>query len=161
MKRYVAAGVCVVVTVELVALVLLDRELFLVTSGLVVAIVLLALRWLLVREAELDAGSDGANDPAESLRRWLSRTETLVSRSDSTRRDWDRHLRPMLARQFELATGQRQARNPAAFQATGQMLFGEELWIWVDPQNVSRTGGDGPGPGRAALAEILQRMERV
>ena len=161
MKKYVAAGVCVVVTVELVALVLLDRELFLVASGLVVAIVLLALRWLLVREAELDAGSEGANDPAESLRRWLSRTETLVSRSESTRRDWDRHLRPMLARQFELATGQRQARNPASFQATGQMLFGAELWRWVDPQNVSRTGGDEPGPGRAALAEILQRMERV
>jgi len=161
MKKYVAAGVCVVVTVELVALVLLDRELFLGASGVVVAIVLLALRWLLVREAELDAGSEGANDPAESLRRWLSRTETLVSRSESTRRDWDRHLRPMLARQFELATGQRRARNAAAFHATGQMLFGEELWTWVDPQNVSRTGGEEPGPGRAALADILQRMERV
>jgi hypothetical protein len=161
MKKYVAAGVCVVITVELVALVLLDRELFLVASGLIVAIVLLALRWLLARETELDAAPEGANDPAESLRRWLSRTETLISRSESTRRDWDRHLRPMLARQFELATGQRQARNPSAFQATGQMLFGAELWTWVDPQNVSRTGGDEPGPGRAALAEILQRMERV
>ena len=27
-------------------------------------------------------------------------------------RDWDRHLRPMLARQFELATGQRRVKNP-------------------------------------------------
>jgi hypothetical protein len=161
LKKYVAAGVCVVVAAELVALVLLDRELFGVASGFIVAIVLLALRWLLVREADLDAVSEGVNDPAESLRRWLSRTETLISRSESTRRDWDRHLRPMLARQFELATGQRQARNPAAFQATGQMLFGAELWTWVDPQNVSRTGGDEPGPGRGALAEILQRMERV
>jgi hypothetical protein len=161
MKKHVAAGVCLVVTVELVALVVLDRELFLVATGVIVAIVLLALRWLLAREAELDAGVESADGPAESLRRWLSRTETLISRSDTTRRDWDRHLRPMLARQFELATGQRQARNPAAFQATGQMLFGAELWKWVDPQNVSRTGGDEPGPGRAALAEILQRMERV
>lgn len=161
MKSYVAAGISVVVAVELVALVLLDRELFLVTSGLVVAIVVLVLRWLLVRVPDLDATPDGANDSAESLRRWLSRTETLITRSESTRRDWDRHLRPMLARQFELATGQREARNPAAFQATGQMLFGAELWTWVDPQNVSRTGGDEPGPGRAALAEILQRMDRV
>jgi hypothetical protein len=160
-KKYVAAGICVVIAAELVALVLLDRELFGVACGLIVALVILALRWLLARDADIDQGDEGSNAPAESLRRWLSRTETLISRSESTRRDWDRHLRPMLARQFELATGQRQARNPAAFQATGQMLFGTELWTWVDPQNVSRTGGDDPGPGRAALAEILQRMERV
>jgi len=101
-----------------------------------------------------------SNDAAESLRRWLSRTETLVSRAESTRRDWDRHLRPMLARQFELATGQR-ARNHAAFHATGTMLFGAELWAWVDPQNVSRTGESEPGPGRGALDEILQRLEQV
>jgi hypothetical protein len=160
-KKYVAAGICVVIAAELVALVLLDRELFGVACGLIVALVILALRWLLARDADIDQGDEGSNAPAESLRRWLSRTETLISRSESTRRDWDRHLRPMLARQFELATGQRQARNPAAFQATGQMLFGTELWTWVDPQNVARTGGDEPGPGRAALAEILQRMERV
>jgi hypothetical protein len=67
----------------------------------------------------------------------------------------------MLARQFELATGHRQAKNREAFQATGRMLFGAQLWQWVDPQNVSRTGGEEPGPGRAALDEILQRLERV
>jgi len=161
MKKYVAAGVFVVVTAELVTLVLVDRELFLMASGLIVAIVLLALRWLLVRETQPDLGAGSANDSAESLRRWLSRTETLISRSDSTRRDWDRHLRPMLARQFELATGHRQVKDPAAFQATGRMLFGAELWTWVDPQNVSRTGGEEPGPGHAALDEILQRLERV
>jgi hypothetical protein len=160
-KKYVAAGVFVVVTVEFAALVMLDRELFLVASGLVSAIVLLAFRWLLVREVEPDSSGSHSNDSAESLRRWLSRTETLISRSDSTRRDWDRHLRPMLARQFELATGHRQAKDPVAFQATGRMLFGGELWQWVDPQNVSRTGGEEPGPGREALDEILQRLERV
>jgi hypothetical protein len=160
-KKYVAAGVCLVVIVELFAFAVLDRELFLVASGVIVAIVLLALRWMLTRAVGLDTDGAQADGPAESLRRWISRTETLISRSESTRRDWDRHLRPMLARQFELATGQRQARNPVAFQATGQLLFGAELWRWVDPQNVSRTGGDEPGPGRAALAEILQRMERV
>lgn len=161
MKVFVAAGLCMVIMAELVVLVVLDRELFLLASGLTVAIVLFTLRVLLVRETEPDWGDASANDPAESLRRWLSRTETLISRSESTRRDWDRHLRPMLARQFELATGHRQIKDPVAFQATGQMLFGSELWRWVDPQNVSRTGGDEPGPGRDALAEILERMERV
>jgi uncharacterized membrane protein YgaE (UPF0421/DUF939 family) len=160
MKKLVAAGVFVVVLVELVAFVVLDRELVLVVVGVMVALVLLTLRLYLVREPgyESDALS---NDPAESLRRWLSRTETLISRAESTRRDWDRHLRPMLARQFEMATGQRQARNRAAFHATGTMLFGAELWAWVNPQNVSRTGENEPGPGREALDEILRRLEQV
>jgi hypothetical protein len=160
MKKLVAAGIFIVVLVELAAFAVLDRELVLVVVGVMVALVLLALRLYLVREPELDSGAL-ANDPAESLRRWLSRTETLISRAESTRRDWDRHLRPMLARQFELATGQRQARNRVAFHATGTMLFGAELWAWVDPQNVSRTGDSEPGPGREALDEILRRLEQV
>ena len=160
MKKLVAAGLFVVALVELTAIVALDRELVLIVVGAIAALVLLALRLYLVREPGYDDAAM-TNDAEESLRRWLSRTETLVSRSDSTRRDWDRHLRPMLARQFELATGQRKARNHAAFEATGTMLFGAELWAWVDPQNVSRTGDNEPGPGRDALDEILRRLEQV
>jgi hypothetical protein len=161
MKRPVAAAVLIVVLVELAAFAMLDRELILVVVGVMLALVLLALRLYLVREPGFDAGSALGNDPAESLRRWLSRTETLISRSESSRRDWDRHLRPMLARQFELATGQRRAKDYTAFHATGTMLFGAELWAWVDPQNVSRTGDSEPGPGREALDEILRRLEQV
>jgi hypothetical protein len=161
MKKLVAAGFFVVVLVEVVAFAVLDRELVPVVVGVMVAFVLLTLRLYLLREPGYEFGGAPANDPAESLRRWLSRTETLISRSESTRRDWDRHLRPMLARQFAMATGQRQARNDAAFHATGNMLFGAELWAWVDPQNVSRTGGSEPGPGREALDEILRRLEQV
>jgi hypothetical protein len=91
----------------------------------------------------------------------MSQTETLICRAESTRTDWDRHLRPRLAREFASATGQRQAKDPAAFIATGQMLFGPELWQWVDPDNVARKGGDAPGPGRGVLDEILERLERV
>jgi hypothetical protein len=161
MKKLVAAGIFIVVLVEVVAFAVLDRELVLVAVGVMVALVLLTLRLYLVREPGYEPGGAPANDPAESLRRWLSRTETLISRSESTRRDWDRHLRPMLARQFEMATGQRQAKDRAAFHATGSMLFGAQLWAWVDPQNVSRTGGSEPGPGREALDEILRRLEQV
>ena len=161
MKKLVAAGVFVVALVELMAFAVLDRELVMVVVGVMVALVLLALRFYLVRDPGDDSGDARANDPAESLRRWLSRTETLISRSESTRRDWDRHLRPMLARQFEMATGQRQAKDHVAFHATGSILFGAELWAWVDPQNVSRSGGSEPGPGREALDQILRRLEQV
>jgi hypothetical protein len=161
MKRLVATGVLIVVVVELAAFAVLDRELVLAAVGAMLAMVLMALRLYLVREPGPDSGGALANDAAESLRRWLSRTETLISRSNSTRRDWDRHLRPMLARQFELATGQRRAKDLTAFHSTGTMLFGADLWAWVDPQNVSRTGDDEPGPGRDALDEILRRLEQV
>jgi hypothetical protein len=161
MKKLVAAGIFVVALVELVAVVVLDRQLVVAATGVMVALVLLSLRWFWVREAELEADGPPVNDAAESLRRWLSRTETLISRAESGRRDWDRHLRPMLARQFAMATGQRRTKDPEAFHATGQMLFGAELWIWVDPQNVSRTPENEPGPGREALDEILRRLEQV
>ena len=67
----------------------------------------------------------------------------------------------MLARQFELAAGQRKAKDPSAFDATGRMLFGDRLWQWVDPENVSRTGSTEPGPGRDALDDILRRLEQL
>jgi hypothetical protein len=41
------------------------------------------------------------------------------------------------------------------------MLFGDELWAWVDPDNVARTDKQGPGPGRSALDEILRKLEQV
>jgi hypothetical protein len=161
MKRVVAAGFCIVLGAELLALVFPDRRFVLATSGVAVALVLLAFRWYLLRGTESEPATSEGHDPEESLRRWLSRTQTLISWSDSTRSDWDRHLRPMLARQFEMATGQRKAKDPAAFHATGRMLFGEELWRWVDPENVSRSGSTEPGPGRVGLDEILRRLEQV
>jgi hypothetical protein len=160
-KKLVAAGFLLVLGVELIALASPDRRWVLVMSGVAVAGALLAVRWYLVRESDVDPEEPRADEAAESLRRWLSRTETLISRAESTRTDWDRHLRPMLARQFEMATGQKRIKDRAAYLATGQMLFGADLWAWVDPENVARREADEPGPGREALDEILQRLERV
>ena len=161
MKKLVVAGFLLVAGIELIALVSPDRRWVLVMSGIAVACVLLALRWYLVRESDVDPEEPRDDDAAESLRRWLSRTETRISRAEATRTDWDRHLRPMLARQFEMATGQKRIKDREAYHATGQMLFGADLWVWVDPENVARRGADEPGPGREALDQILQRLERV
>lgn len=161
MTKLVLVGVCLVVAVEVFAVTQLDRELVVVVSGVAVACVVLAARYYLVRDIDARAGDAASNDAGASLRRWQNRTETLISWSETSRADWDRRLRPMLARQFELATGQRKVKNPAAFRATGHMLFGQELWQWVDPENISRTGGQEPGPGRAALSDILERLEKL
>lgn len=158
-KKLVAAGLCLVIGVQVLAMLLPHRQFVLAVAGAAVAVSLLALRWYLARGTGDEHHSPRANDAEESLRRWLSRTETLVSWSESSRSDWDRHLRPMLARQFGIATGQKQGKNPDGYRATGRMLFGDELWAWVDPDNVARTNQHVPGPGRAALDEILRRLE--
>ena len=161
MNKLVAAGLCLVLGVQALAMMLPDRRFVLAVAGVAVALSLLALRWSLLRGSNAEPAIADANDAEESLRRWLSRTETLISWSESTRSDWDRHLRPMLARQFGIATGQKQNKNPEGFRATGRMLFGDELWAWVDPENVARTDKHVPGPGRSALDEILRRLEQV
>lgn len=160
MKRLVVLSIFVVLSAELAALSFPDRRFVLWASGAAAASALLSVR----RFVGHDAGSTAVatqNGLEDSLRSWLSRTETLIHWSESTRSDWDRRLRPILARRFEITTGQRQAKDPVAFSATGRMLFGPQLWSWVDPNNVAQTGGHEPGPGRATLEEILQRMEQV
>jgi hypothetical protein len=160
-KKLVAAGLCLVSGVQVLAMLMPDRRFVLVIAGVAVALALLALRWYLTHVTEEEPAAPMINDAEVSLRRWLSRTETLISWSESTRSDWDRHLRPMLARQFGIATGQKQNKNPDGFRATGRMLFGDELWAWVDPENIARTDKHVPGPGRQALDEILRRLEQV
>lgn len=161
MKRVLVLGLCGVVGIELVALLLHDRRFVLWASGVAVALVLLNIRQLLGRDVGSAPTESNVDIFGKSLRSWLSRTEKMIRWSESTRQDWDRHLRPILAGRFQIATGQRQAKDPVAFDATGRMLFGPELWAWVNPNNVSRTGAGEPGPGREALEDILQRLEQI
>lgn len=160
MKRLITLGVCFIVGMEVLVLTVHERRFVLVAAGVALALVLLSVHRFLVDGMEPWAQPE-LDDLGDSLRRWLSTTETTIRRSESTRSDWDRHLRPMLARRYEIATGQRQAKDPAAFQATGRMLFGDALWEWVNPNNITRSGDRQPGPGRVVLEEILRRLEQV
>ena len=160
MKRLIALGVSLVLCAELTALSLHDRRYVLWLAGAAALFALFNVRQVLGRDVE-PALPEDPNALEQTLRSWLSRTQTMIHRSESTRADWDRHLRPMLARRFGIATGEKQAKDPAAFDATGRMLFGPELWAWVDPNNISRTGIGEPGPGRSMLEEILERLEQV
>jgi hypothetical protein len=160
MKRLLALGVCFIAGAELLALIAPDRRFVLVAAGVALALVLLDVRRLLALGIE-PAADLNPDDLGNSLRRWLATTETTIRWSESTRTDWDRHLRPMLARRYEIATGQRLAKDPVAFQSTGRMLFGDELWEWVNPNNIERSDDPRPGPGRAAFEEILRKLEQV
>lgn len=160
MKRLIALGICLIIGIELLALMMQDRRYVIAATGIAVALVVLNMRRVLgAAGAAPDEPDD--DDMRNGLRRWVANTETTIRWSDSTRADWDRHLRPMLARRFEIATGQRLTKDPAAFAATGRMLFGPALWEWVNPNNVTHARDQRPGPGRATLEEILQRLEQV
>jgi hypothetical protein len=154
--RLAAGGLFLVAGAEVLALVLGARQWMLPIAGLAVVVFLVAARLSLDAAQRRQHAEPGADDPAEALRRWRSRTESTIQWADSTRADWDRHLRPRLAREFVLATRQ---RDPAALQATGRIVFGEDLWHWVDPNNVTQGGGGEAGPGYTTLEEILRRME--
>jgi len=111
--------------------------------------------------ADDDRSEEIDNGPAEMLRRWQARAQMLATRADGTRADWDRHLRPLLAKEFELSAGTRVAKDRRALEATGLHLFGPELWRWVDPADVDVRDQSTPAPGRAALDEILGRLQRM
>jgi hypothetical protein len=160
MKTLIPLGVCFIVGAELLTLIGHDRRFVLVASGAALALVLLDVRRLLGHGIAPAAEPD-PDDLGDSLRRWLATTETMIRWSESNRADWDRHLRPVLARRYEIATGQRQAKDPVAFQSTGRMMFGAELWEWVNPNNITRTGDREPGPGRATFEDILRRLEQI
>ncbi|BBX65877.1 hypothetical protein MSAS_50510 [Mycobacterium saskatchewanense] len=160
MKRLVTLGSFLIVGVELLALIMHDRRVVSAAAGVALALVLLSVRRVLGRGPGLQDEAP-PDDLGDSLRRWLATTESTIRWSESTRADWDRHLRPMLARRYEITTGQKQSKDRAAYHASGRMLFGPELWEWVNPNNVTRTGDRSPGPGRAALGEILRKLEQA
>ncbi len=160
MKRIVLVGFSLVVGAELMMLMLGERRAVGWVSAAMAVLVLFVVRRRLAARGPAPA-EPIANDAEESLRDWIVRTQALIQWSESTRGDWDHHLRPTLAREFFMATGVQQARDPAAMEATGRMVFGDELWLWVDPQNVLRSSRGDPGPGRATLDEILHRLERL
>lgn len=136
-------------------------QLLLPASGVAMAFLVIGIRGLLTpREDKCQSERSGADAGADMLQHWISVAETRIRWSESNRTDWDRRWRPVLARRFETVAGQRPAVDRADLDAAGRLLFGAALWNWVDPGNVAPAGDRQPGPGRAVLEEILQRLEQ-
>lgn len=95
--------------------------------------------------------------PPEAADSALTSAQVTVSWAAGSRSDWDRHVRPVIAREFDDIVGGR--RSATDRDATGQLMFGPELWPLVDPSRHCPGSPDRPGPGRAALSRILDRME--
>ena len=155
MSRILAGGFIGVLVAEVVG-VMIGWRWALPAAGAALALFAVQVRGNLAgvrRPAQQEPASDPAMD---SLYRWKAQTESMLQWADTTRGDWDRYLRPKLARDFLQATRQ---KEPAAVASAGRLLFGADLWQWVDPQNVSSAKRKDPGPGRATLDAILERLE--
>lgn len=157
MSRLLAGGFLAVLLAEIVGL-LFGWRWALPVGGIALAAFGLHVTGRLARAGDDGDGTQPPSDALESLQRWKSQTEELIRWADGTRGDWDRHLRPKLARDFLIATKQKES---VAVASAGRLVFGEELWQWVDPQNVSAARRGEPGPGRGALDEILRRLEHA
>ena len=157
MTRSLASGFLLILLTEVIALTL-GRRWALPAAGLAVVVLAVELRGHLAGAKPPPPVTPPRNEALESLESWKSQTEAMIRWADSGRAEWDRHLRPRLAREFLLSTRQ---KEPAAIEAAGRMLFGDELWPWVDPHNTHPAGRDERGPGRAALDEILRRLEQA
>ncbi|WP_040788212.1 hypothetical protein [Nocardia paucivorans] len=139
-------------------------EFMALSVGAPVAIALACFVWVLVRPEKRerpDELPEMENGPAEVLRRWQARAQMLTERADGTRADWDRYLRPMLAKEFQLSAGARVSKNRRALESAGIHHFGPELWRWVDPADSALRDQRTPAPGRAVLDEILHRLQKM
>ncbi|MBA8958373.1 hypothetical protein [Rhodococcus opacus] len=160
MLAVAVAGVGAVLAVE-VPLVAAGRySAAVLVAGAVTALVLFEIRRRMA-PVDVDDQPPGMEaERAEATARWMARTESLISWADGTRGDWDHHLRPLLAREFQQSTGRRQGLDAADTAAAGEVFFGD-LWQWVDPECVQRSDRAAPGPGRDVLDRILQRLEQL
>lgn len=135
------------------------RSLFLPASGLALALAVL----LLYREKVWTAGRfEGEVTPeTAALDRRLARIEELAKLADGSRCDWDRYLRPMLAREFTLYLGSKGLDDRVDVQELGAVYFGPDVWQWVNPAavNVPRSVHPEPGPGREMLHRIIDLLE--
>jgi hypothetical protein len=156
-------GCCLTLLAEFAALCLPSEAAVQALPGSTVGLILIRMCTSLGVRPEPPAPRTSPDDVGESLQRAISRIDARIMWSEGTRSDWDLRVRPVLARQFETATkaGQRRMTDPAAFRATGLMLFGESLWPWVDPDNVLRTRTPERGPGRKVLEDIIDCLEQV
>jgi hypothetical protein len=165
MTRIVAGGVAVLVLVEIAVVGGPAREWVFAACASVLAIILAVLRVRVGSDGTQTVGALPDSTPDEAMQRWRDRTLMQLAWAEGTRGDWDRHLRPILARDFQLALGRRfdtaGSSSANGLNAAGAMMFGDDLWRWVDPSAIATEDRDRPGPGRDVLEDILVRLERI
>ncbi|MGK8520146.1 hypothetical protein ACRS6B_00600 [Nocardia asteroides] len=143
-------------------LLVVDDRVLAAAAGAVIAGVVLVLA-ARSTAAQLPSAAAPAAEPSwpEMLARKRSSAEILLRHADGSRGEWDRHIRPLLAREFQASLGYRGATDRAALRDLGSALLGPDLWRWVDPSDAAVLAQADPGPGRDTLVRIIDRLDRL
>ncbi|NKY84045.1 hypothetical protein [Nocardia veterana] len=157
---HAAAALVVAFAVQLAAL-LADRMSAAAAAGAVVLALSTVVFVTQVARAPVAAAARddaAAADERDRLLRKRSRASVLLDHADGTAGEWDRHVRPVLAREFLLALGSTHRDDPEAASRVGRDFFGERSWRWVDPAGAEPGTAQRPGPGRATFVTIVERL---
>lgn len=128
---------------------------------LAIAVLFAAVMWLSSHVEGVDRHARHKEQPAATEVEpdsTLTQAASTVGWAEGTRSDWDRHVRPVLAREFDNIVGARRSGTRSR-RETGELMFGPRLWPLVDPGGGFTSGLGAPGPGRSALGEILEKLE--
>jgi len=132
---------------------------WLTVADLVAIVALLAWRLSLIPRRPDESTVDDGPTPVPDTS--MDRARATLDWADGSRADWDRHVRPLLAREVaELLRTRRDPVTPRPAHPGGRLL-GPDLWPLVDPAQPFTAEPDRPGPGRDGLARILDRLERL
>ncbi|MBF6321350.1 hypothetical protein [Nocardia cyriacigeorgica] len=126
------------------------------------AALLAALAVLTLHVGENGRNRAAAAEPDSSspyLVRWQARAAMLVDHADGSAADWDRRIRPYLAREFHLCLGHRATMTADERAELGRAHFGPQLWHWIDPGQAARSGDQ--APGRETFTAIVERLGRL
>ena len=162
MKRHVAAGFCIVVTAELLALFAPDRGFILWISGTAMALVIFSIR----RFVTQDVGSEPAEPNTDASASRCAAGYREPRRYFTGRNPPDRTGTAICVRCWRDGSKWQPANDapkirqrstpPAECFSARKCGAGS-----IRKTSARQTGGREPGPGRAALEEILQRLEQV
>ncbi|HEY1967205.1 MAG TPA: hypothetical protein VGH89_04620 [Pseudonocardia sp.] len=95
-------------------------------------------------------------EASPSYRRYL----VAAAWAGGSPRNWDHSVRPVLAELVELAVAEAQPQHSDLKAAVRERL-GDQLWVLVDRDAPRSEDREGPSAGRAALLEILDRVEKT
>jgi hypothetical protein len=113
--------------------------------------------WLRIRRAKSGPAklADNTVEASTTYRRCL----VAAAWAGGSQRDWDHSVRPLLSEVVEVAVAERHSTTVDPIELAREQL-GDRLWALVDRNAARSDDRSSPGAGRAALVDILDRVEQ-